>query len=84
MKCPAHGHNTWPRMDRDIAIKGPNAIPKMLLQNYPKFIVPNKEEALPSQLTNVQSTKSEAAATVRKKSVSCFTPICVNTVDACL
>ena len=37
-----------------------------------------------SQLTNVQSTKSEAAVTVRKKSVSCFTPTCVNTVDAYL
>ena len=37
-----------------------------------------------SQLTNVQSTKSEAAVTVRKKAVSCFTPTCVNTVDACL
>ena len=37
-----------------------------------------------SQLTNVQSTKSEAAVNVRKKSVSCFTPTCVNTVDACL
>ena len=37
-----------------------------------------------SQLTNVQSTKSEAAVTERKKSVSCFTPTCVNTVNACL
>ena len=37
-----------------------------------------------SQLTNVQSTKSEAAVTVRKKSVSCFTPTCVNTVNTCL
>ena len=37
-----------------------------------------------SQLTNVQSTKSEAAVTVRKKSVSCLTPSCVNTVNACL
>ena len=36
-----------------------------------------------AQLTNVQSTKSEAAVTVRKKSVSCFTPTCVNTVEAC-
>ena len=36
------------------------------------------------QLTNVQSTNSEAAVTVRKKSVSCFTPTCVNTVNACL
>ena len=37
-----------------------------------------------TQLTNIQSTKSEAAVTVRKKSVSCFTPTCVNTVNACL
>ena len=37
-----------------------------------------------SQLTNVQSTKSEAAVTVRKKSVSCFTPTCVNTVNECI
>ena len=37
-----------------------------------------------AQLTNVQSTKSEAAVTVRKKSVSCFTPTCVNTLNACL
>ena len=36
------------------------------------------------QLTNVESTKSEAAVTVRKKSVRCFTPACVNTVNACL
>ena len=37
-----------------------------------------------TQLANVQSTKSEAAVTVRKKSVSCFTPICVNTVNVCI
>ena len=37
-----------------------------------------------SQLTNVQSTKSEAAVTVRKKSVSCFTPTCVNTLKTCI
>ena len=37
-----------------------------------------------AQLTNVQSTKSEAAVTVRKKSVSCFTPTCVNTVETCI
>ena len=39
--------------------------------------------SLVSQLTNVQSTKSEAAVTVRKKSVSCFTPTCVNTLKTC-
>ena len=33
-----------------------------------------------SQLTNVQSTKLEAAVTVREKSVSCFTRTCVNTL----
>ena len=36
-----------------------------------------------TQLTNVQSTKSEAAVTVRKKSVSCFTPTRVNTLKTC-
>ena len=41
-------------------------------------------QSLYSQMTNVQSTKSEAAVTVRNKSVSCFTPTCVNTVNACL
>ena len=38
---------------------------------------------LNTQLTNVQSTESEAAVTVRKKSVSCFTPTCVNTLKTC-
>ena len=38
---------------------------------------------LVSQLTNVQSTKSEAGVTVRKKLVSCFTPTCVKTGNAC-
>ena len=37
-----------------------------------------------TQLTNVQSTKSEAAVTVRKEPVSCFTPTCVNTLKTCI
>ena len=45
--------------------------------------VPDYENAT-SQLTNVQSTKSEVAVTVRKKSVSCFTPTCVNTLKTCI
>ena len=36
-----------------------------------------------AQLTNVQSAQPEAAVIVRKKSVGCFTPACVNTVKSC-
>ena len=49
------------------------------MQHYSKII-----KSLYTQLTNVQSTKSEAEVTVRKKSVSCFTPTCVNTLKTCI
>ena len=56
---------------------------------FSKFCTPFKLAVAGSmsavaQLTNVQSTKSEAAVTVRKKSVSCFTPTCVNTLKTCI
>ena len=66
-------------MNRHICNVKPDdvAIDKLLAQfeiDYPSV----------TQLTNVQSTKSEAAVTVRKKSVSCFTPTCVNKLKTCI